>query len=57
MARITKAPDERRKEILDTAMKLFCDKGYEKTSISDIAKEINVAQESNFSSIILSVKE
>ena len=44
MARITKAPDERRKEILDTAMKLFYDKGYEKTSISDIAKEINVAQ-------------
>lgn len=44
MARITKAPDERRKEILNTAMKLFYEKGYEKTSISDIAKEMNVAQ-------------
>lgn len=44
MARITKTPEERRKEILDTAIKLFYEKGYEKTSISDIAKEINVAQ-------------
>ena len=44
MARITKLPEERRKEIIDTAIKLFYEKGYEKTTISDIAKEINVAQ-------------
>ena len=44
MARITKAPEERRQEILDTAMKVFYEKGYEKTSISDIAREMNVAQ-------------
>ena len=44
VARITKAPEERRKEIIDTAIKLFYEKGYEKTTISDIAKEINVAQ-------------
>lgn len=42
--RITKAPEERRQEIIDTAMKVFYEKGYEKTSISDIAKEMNVAQ-------------
>lgn len=44
MARITKLPEERRKEIIDTAIKLFYEKSYEKTTISDIAKEINVAQ-------------
>ena len=44
MTRITKAPEERRKEILDIAIKLFYEKGYEKTSISDIAKELNIAQ-------------
>lgn len=42
--RISKEPEERKQEIVDTAMKLFCEKGYEKTSISDIAKEMNVAQ-------------
>lgn len=42
--RITKEPRERRQEILDTAMKLFYQNGYEKTSIGDIAKEMNVAQ-------------
>lgn len=44
MARITKDPEERRQEILDAAMKLFSEKGYEKTSISDIAQSIGVAQ-------------
>lgn len=44
MARITKDPEERRQEILDTAMRLFYENGYEKTSISDIAKAMNVAQ-------------
>ena len=42
--RITKEPVERRQEILDTAMRLFCENGYEKTSIADIAKAIGVAQ-------------
>lgn len=42
--RITKAPEERRHEILDTAMRLFYEKGYEKTSITDIAREIGIAQ-------------
>lgn len=42
--RITKDPKERRQEILDTALRLFYEKGYEKTSIADIAKEMNVAQ-------------
>lgn len=42
--RITKEPEERKQEILDTAIRLFYEKGYEKTSIADIAKEINVAQ-------------
>ncbi len=42
--RITKEPEERKQEILDTAMHLFYEKGYEKTSIADIAKAIGVAQ-------------
>ena len=42
--RITKEPEERKQEILDTAMRLFYEKGYEKTSIADIAKTIGVAQ-------------
>jgi AcrR family transcriptional regulator len=44
MPRITKVPEERRQEILETAIRLFYEKGYEKTSIADIANEINVAQ-------------
>ncbi len=42
--RITKEPEVRKQEILDTALKIFGEKGYEKTSITDIAKEIGVAQ-------------
>ena len=42
--RISKEPAERKQEIIDTAMRLFYEKGYEKTSISDIAKAMNVAQ-------------
>lgn len=44
MTRITKEPEVRRQEILDTALRLFGEKGYEKTSIADIAKAIGVAQ-------------
>ena len=40
--RITKEPEERKQEILDTAMQLFYEKGYEKTSITDIAKAIGI---------------
>lgn len=42
--RITKDPEERKQEILDTAMRIFYEKGYDKTSIADIAKAIGVAQ-------------
>lgn len=44
MARITKKPEVRKQEILDTAIQLFFEKGYEKTTISDIAKRMNVSQ-------------
>lgn len=42
MGRISKSPEIRRQEILNTAMKLFHEKGYDATSVSDIAKELNV---------------
>ena len=42
--RVTKEPEARKQEILDTALKLFGENGYEKTSITDIAKAIGVAQ-------------
>ncbi|HJB17034.1 MAG TPA: TetR/AcrR family transcriptional regulator [Candidatus Blautia excrementipullorum] len=42
--RITKEPEERKQEIFDAALKLFGEKGYEKTTITDIAKSIGVAQ-------------
>lgn len=42
--RITKEPEVRKQEILDSALKLFGEKGYEKTSITDIANAIGVAQ-------------
>jgi len=44
MARITKDPEIRRQEILDTAIQLFYEKGYEKTSMNDIAQRMNVSQ-------------
>ena len=42
--RVTKEPEVRKQEILDTALQLFGEKGYEKTSIADIARTIGVAQ-------------
>ena len=42
--RVSKAPEVRKQEILDTAMKLFALKGYEATSMADIAKEMNVVK-------------
>ena len=44
MKRVTKAPGERRSELIDTARELFLTKGYEHTSVSDIVKTIGVAQ-------------
>jgi len=44
MKRITKVPEERRRELINTAERLFMEKGYEHTAISDIVKELNIAQ-------------
>lgn len=44
MSRIVKEPEERRKELIDTAGRLFVAQGYDQTSISDITKEVNVSQ-------------
>lgn len=44
MPRISKPPEVRRKEILDTAMRLFAERGYEETSMADIAGEMGVVQ-------------
>jgi AcrR family transcriptional regulator len=44
MSRIIKEPEERRKELIDTAERLFIAQGYDQTSISDITKEVNVSQ-------------
>lgn len=42
--RVSKAPEQRKQEILRTAMRLFTQKGYENTSMRDIAREMNVVQ-------------
>ena len=34
---------EKQKEIIDTALQLFLEKGYEKTSIKDITEKMNIA--------------
>lgn len=44
MPRISKNPQERKEEIIDTAQQLFHEKGYQHTAISDIVKHIGVAQ-------------
>ena len=44
MKRISKPPEVRRQELLDTAMALFTQKGYEETSMGDIARAAGVAQ-------------
>lgn len=40
--RTSKQPEERRQEMLDTAMRVFTQKGYEQTTMRDIAREMNV---------------
>lgn len=42
--RVIKEYDERKKEILDTAERLFRTKGYEKCTIMDIIKEVGIAK-------------
>lgn len=42
--RIVKDPDVRKKEILTGALKVFTRKGYDKTTITDIAKELGISQ-------------
>ncbi len=44
ISRITKNPEERKKEFIDIAEQLFITKGYEQTAVSDIVKEAEVAQ-------------
>jgi len=42
--RVTKNPEERRKELMDIAEKLFLKRGYENTMVSDIVKKASVSQ-------------
>ena len=44
MARIVKAPDERRMEFIETAQTLFYTKGYERTSVNDIIEAVGVSK-------------
>jgi AcrR family transcriptional regulator len=44
MKRIVKDPEERRQEIIDTSEVLFERRGYENTTIDDIAQEMHVAK-------------
>ena len=42
--RTVKAPDVRKQEILDGAIRVFAEKGYDKATIASIAKELNISQ-------------
>jgi len=42
--RISKEPEERKKDLIDAAEALFLEKGYDNTAVSDIVKEVGVAQ-------------
>jgi AcrR family transcriptional regulator len=44
MTRISKNPEERKDEIIKTAQKLFIEKGFAETKVSEIVKSINVSQ-------------
>lgn len=43
MVRTTKLPEERKQEITEAALKLFSEKGYENTTIQNIADYLNIA--------------
>ena len=40
--RVSKEPEVRKQEMLDTAMRVFAEKGFEATTMKDIAAEMNV---------------
>ena len=42
--RTVKEPDVRKQEILDGAIRIFARKGYDKTTTTDIANELNISQ-------------
>ena len=42
--RVTKVPEQRKQELIDTAERLFLEKGYEQTTVADIVRAIEVAQ-------------
>jgi AcrR family transcriptional regulator len=42
--RISKEPEERRKDLIDAAEALFLEKGYDNTAVSDIVRAVGVAQ-------------
>ena len=42
--RTVKDPDTRKQEILSGALLVFARKGYDKTTISDIARELGISQ-------------
>jgi AcrR family transcriptional regulator len=44
LSRITKDPEERKEEIIAAAQKLFEEKGYENTMMSDVAQSIGISQ-------------
>ncbi|MDR3050269.1 MAG: TetR/AcrR family transcriptional regulator [Oscillospiraceae bacterium] len=44
MSRISKAPEERRQELIEAAGTLFRTQGYERTMVSDIVRQVGVAQ-------------
>jgi len=43
LTRISKDPEERREEIIETAQKLFEEKGYEHTMMSDISQTLGIS--------------
>ena len=44
MSRIVKKPEQRRREILEAARKLFKSKGYENTTVQDVMKSLDIAK-------------
>ena len=44
MTRIVKDPEERKQELIEAAERLFTERGYEDTAVSDIVREIKVGQ-------------